>query len=307
MLVVAALGGNALLKRGERPDARVQQGNMRRAAGSIAELVREHSVVLTHGNGPQVGVLSLESELDQVLASPYPLDAIGAETQGVIGYWLAQELANVLPDRPIATVVTRTVVDGQDPAFADPAKFVGQAYDESTARSLAARWGWTVKPDGGYWRRVVPSPRPREFLELPALRTLLAAGTLVICAGGGGIPVIRADAGFQGVEAVVDKDLSAALLARQLGADALLILTDVAGVEVGYGTDAARLIAGAAPEDLRKMHFPAGSMGPKVDAACLFVERGGRLSAIGPLEQAGELLRGNAGTVIRGGERFRLA
>lgn len=296
--VVVALGGNALLRRGERPDARVQEDNVHRAVASIAELARRHEVVITHGNGPQVGMLALESERDGSLAVPYPLDVLGAETEGMVGYWLQRELGNELPGRDVVTVLTQTVVDPWDPAFAEPTKFIGQAYDQASAQRLAAELRWTMKPDGAAWRRVVPSPRPVEFVELASIRTLVDSGALVVCAGGGGVPVVRADKGLRGVEAVVDKDSAAALLAGHLGTDALLLLTDVPAVQVDFGTPKARPLGRITAGELRAMAFPAGSMGPKVAAACDFVEAGGSFAAIGPLDRAAELATGTTGTVV---------
>ncbi|HWC33920.1 MAG TPA: carbamate kinase [Mycobacteriales bacterium] len=298
MRTVVALGGNALLQRGERPDASTQEDNVRLAVASIAELARHHDVVVTHGNGPQVGLLALQSEHDGSLTVPYPLDVLGAETEGMVGYWLQRELSNALPGRDIVTVLTQTVVDPHDPAFADPSKFIGQIYDEAAAKANAAALGWTVKPDGAHWRRVVPSPDPVEFVEIGSIKTLVDSGALVICAGGGGVPVLRCESGLRGVEAVVDKDRAAALLARDLGADALLLLTDVAAVQLDFGTDHARSLSRVTTQELRGMAFPAGSMGPKIAAACEFVEAGGTFAAIGALDQAAELAGGTSGTVI---------
>ncbi|HVT64160.1 MAG TPA: carbamate kinase [Mycobacteriales bacterium] len=301
MRVVVALGGNALLQRGESPDASTQEDNVRRAVASIAELARRHDVVVTHGNGPQVGLLALESEHDRSLTAPYPLDVLGAETEGMVGYWLQRELTNELPGRDIVTVLTQTVVDPSDPAFADPAKFIGQVYDEAYALRIADQLGWTVKPDGAHWRRVVPSPAPIEFIELGSIKTLVDSGALVICAGGGGVPVVRTPHGLQGVEAVVDKDRAAALLGRQLGADILLLLTDVAAVQAHFGTPDARPLGRVTTRELRAMSFPAGSMAPKITAACDFVEAGGRFAAIGALDRALELSTGTTGTVVERG------
>jgi carbamate kinase len=296
--VVVALGGNALLKRGESPDASIQQDNIRLAVSSIAQLARHHDVVVTHGNGPQVGMLALESERDGSLTVPYPLDVLGAETEGMVGYWLQRELTNSLPGREIVTVLTQTVVDAADPAFTDPAKFIGPVYDEATAKRTAAQLGWTVKRDGPHWRRVVPSPTPIEFIELASIKTLVDSGALVVCAGGGGVPVVRTAGGLEGVEAVVDKDRAAALLARNLGADVLLLLTDVPAVEIDFGTPSARPLGRVTVRELRTMTFAAGSMAPKVAAACDFVEAGGRLAAIGLLDRALALSSGETGTVV---------
>lgn len=296
--VVVALGGNALLQRGESPDAHTQESNIRRAAASIAELAHRDDVVVTHGNGPQVGMLALESERDGSLTVPYPLDVLGAETEGMVGYWLQRELTNALPGRDVVTVLTQTVVDPHDPAFAEPTKFIGQAYDEATARRTAAELGWTVRPDGDSWRRVVASPEPIEFVELASIKTLVDSGALVICAGGGGVPVVRTEHGLAGIEAVIDKDRAAALLARHLGADALLLLTDVPAVQVDFGTPQARPLGRITTRELRAMTFPAGSMGPKIAAACDFVAAGGSFAAIGALDQAAALGNGTSGTVV---------
>jgi carbamate kinase len=255
--------------------------------------------VITHGNGPQVGMLALESAHDPAISRPYPFDVLGAQTQGMIGYWLIQALQNALPRRPVACLVSRTLVGRDDPAFGQPSKFVGPVYDEPRARALAAAHGWEIRRDGARWRRVVPSPEPAELLDLPAIRTLLGTRAIVICAGGGGIPVVADGAGgTHGVEAVVDKDQTASLLARQLDADALLLLTDVAAVMDGYGTPQARPIRRATPAELRARVFPAGSMGPKADAVCRFVEATGKPAAIGRLGDAQALLAQQAGTVI---------
>ena len=298
MRVVVALGGNALLERGEHPDAEVQQHHVADAVGALVPLAATHDLVITHGNGPQVGVLALESAGDQSLSHPYPFDVLGAETQGMIGYWLLQALENALPGRQVASIVCQTVVDAADPAFARPTKFVGPAYTEEQGRRLSAERGWAVHRDGSCWRRVVASPEPIELVELPVIKGLLAAGVLVVCAGGGGIPVIRVGGLVHGIEAVIDKDLTAALLAREVGADALVLLTDVAEVETGYGTPGAVPIHRATAAELRAMPFAPGSMGPKVEAVCRFVEATGGVGAIGRLEDAAAIVEGRAGTQV---------
>lgn len=299
MRAVIALGGNALLERGERPDSDIQEAHVASAARAIAPLARDHELVITHGNGPQVGVLALESAGDPALSHPYPFDVLGAQTQGMIGYWLVQALHGAVPGRPACCLLCRTVVRADDPAFASPAKFVGPTYSEEAARRLAAVRGWDMRRDGGSWRRVVPSPEPVELVELEMIESLSSSGALVVCAGGGGIPVVRDDSGrLRGVEAVVDKDLTAALLARALGADALLLLTDVDAVEDGHGTPRARPIRHTTVRDLRARAFPAGSMGPKVEAACRFAEATGASAAIGRLDRAGALLEHSAGTIV---------
>ena len=300
MRVVIALGGNALLERGEKPDADIQEKHVISAVSALAPLAHCHQLVITHGNGPQVGVLALESARDPALSHPYPFDVLGAQTQGMIGYWLVQALADTLPAMRACCLLCRTVVRADDPAFGRPSKFVGPVYAEARARQLAAARGWKIRQDGRSWRRVVPSPEPVELVELDMVRQLAGTGTLVVCAGGGGVPVVRDDAGaLRGVEAVVDKDLTAALLARSLAADALVILTDVDAVEDGYGTPQARPIRHTTPRELRARTFPAGSMAPKAEAACRFVEATGGMAAIGRLDDAEALLDGKAGTIIR--------
>jgi carbamate kinase len=301
MRIVAALGGNALLRRGEPLDADVQRHNVKQAVRALAPLARDNELVVTHGNGPQVGLLALQAAAYHDVA-PYPLDVLGAESEGMIGYLLEQELAAVVPDRPVATLLTQVVVDPDDPAFARPTKPIGPVYDREAAGMLSASRGWFMGPDTGGYRRLVPSPEPRRILELAAIAILVESGVVVICAGGGGIPVVVDEAGaIRGVEAVVDKDLSAALLARELGADVLLLLTDVAGVLAGWGGPSPRLVEEATPAALREMGLPAGSMGPKAEAAARFVEWTGGVAVIGPLDAAAALASGEAGTVVRHG------
>lgn len=297
--IIVALGGNALLRRGQKPDADVQEANVEAAATALAPLAADHELVLTHGNGPQVGVLALQSASDPNLTTPYPFDVLGAQTQGMIGYWLLQSLQNHLPGRQVAAIINQTLVEANDPAFADPSKFVGEVYPEAEAHALAASRGWTVKPDGEAWRRVVGSPKPQRVVETRLIRLLLNSGALVVCAGGGGVPVIRNEAGrLEGVEAVVDKDLTSAVLAEALDADVLLVLTDVAHVMRDFGTPTQTPITRSTPAALRREPFPAGSMGPKVDAVCRFVELTGGMAAIGRLEDAVAILEGRAGTIV---------
>jgi carbamate kinase len=299
MRIVAALGGNALLRRGEQPESSIQQAHIDTAADALAPLARDHELIITHGNGPQVGLLAVESTDDPNLAHPYPLDALGAQTQGLIGYWLVQALTRRLPGQQIGALICRTLVDGNDPAFRAPTKFVGPVYDQATANDLAKRHGWHMHPDGPAWRRVVASPEPIAVVELDLVERLTRAGVTVICAGGGGIPVERdTDGTLHGIEAVVDKDLTAALVAIRLNADMLLIMTDVDSVVDHYGTSQASPIDRATPAQLRGRSFPAGSMGPKVEAACRFVEATGRPAAIGNLDAASALVAGTAGTLI---------
>ncbi|QYX75290.1 carbamate kinase [Streptomyces akebiae] len=301
MRMVVALGGNALLHRGERPEAAVQQANVDRVATALAALARDHDIVVTHGNGPQIGLLATESESDPALGAPYPMHLLGAQTQGMIGSLLARALHNAMPRRRIATLVTHTLVRSDAPAFDRPTKFVGQVYPRDVADRLARVHGWRMAPDTGGMRRVVPSPRPERVLETDTVRELLATGTLVVCGGGGGVPVTadRVTGALTGVEAVVDKDLTAALLAEELKADFLLILTDVPYVYDGYGTPDQRPLLDATPDQLRGRGFAPGSMGPKTEAAALFVSRTGGLAAIGALDAAYEIVHGLSGTLIR--------
>lgn len=299
MRIVVALGGNALLQRGQKPDAEIQEANVRRAVAALAPLAEKHELVLTHGNGPQVGVLALQSASDPHLTTPYPFDVLGAQTQGMIGYWLLQAMQNQLPGQQVAAIINQTLVEAADPAFADPTKFVGEVYDREQAEKLAAERGWVVKADGAGWRRVVGSPKPQRVVETRLIRLLLESGAVVVCAGGGGVPVIRDERGeLVGVEAVVDKDLTSAVLAEALDADVLLVLTDVPNVMSDFGTPQQAPVLRATPGGLRAMGFPAGSMGPKVDAVCRFVELTGGVAAIGTLDDAVAILRGDAGTIV---------
>jgi carbamate kinase len=296
--LVVALGGNALLRRGEPLTAEIQRRHAAQAMTLVAELAADHDVVLTHGNGPQVGLLALQA-LAYADVPPYPLDVLGAESEGMIGYVLEQELQNRLPERTAVTVLTQVVVDHDDPAFRRPTKPIGPVYTEEQARRLALELGWTVAPDGGHFRRVVASPRPLRIVELSAIRMLVDAGAIVVCTGGGGIPVTMNGAGtLRGVEAVIDKDLAAELLARSLEADFLLMLTDVPAVMRDWGAPDARPIERATPAELRTMRFADGSMGPKVDAACRFVEATGGIAAIGALGDATRIVAGEAGTRV---------
>jgi carbamate kinase len=299
--VVIALGGNALLKRGEPMTAEAQRSNVRIAAPSLAEVARNHALVLSHGNGPQVGLLALQSAAYEEV-EPYPLDVLGAETEGMIGYVLEQELGNVLPvEVPFATLLTMIEVDPSDPAFSNPTKFVGPVYDRAKADELAGEKNWVFKADGDYWRRVVPSPKPKRIFEIRPIRWLLEKNALVICAGGGGIPTMYdpdAEGTLVGVEAVIDKDLASELLAREVDADLFVMVTDVDGVYVDWGTADQRRLEETTPTELRGLDFAAGSMGPKVDAAARFVESTGKRAAIGGLEHIVEIVEGKAGTQV---------
>lgn len=300
MRIVAALGGNALLRRGERPDAAPQLAHIEAAAAALAPLARDHQLLVCHGNGPQVGLLAVESEADRALTRAYPLDSLVAQTQGMIGYWLAQALHNAGVDSPIAALVTQVLVDEADPAFAAPTKFIGPVYDQARAARLADEHGWIVAADGPKWRRVVPSPMPVRVVEQTTIDQLLDAGSTVICGGGGGAPVtIGGDGRLRGVEAVVDKDLTAALLAVAVAADHLLVLTDVAAVMDHFGTPAAMPLRALTLDELATRRFPAGSMGPKIDACAMFVRATGRPATIGALADATSMLDGAAGTTLQ--------
>ena len=298
--VVIALGGNALLRRGEPLEADVQRRNIETAVKTISEIAKEYNVVLVHGNGPQVGLLALQG-LEYKKVNPYPLDVLGSETQGMIGYMLMQEFKNYLPNRNISCMLTQMTVDPNDPAFADPTKPIGPIYEEAEARELAEKFHWIVKPDGQHFRRVVPSPRPTGIVEHDAITQLIDAGHLVICTGGGGIPVKKENGKLVGVEAVIDKDMSAAFLAKQLDADALLILTDADAVYLDWGKPTQHALRSTTPSELAKFTFDAGSMGPKIEASCEFIQQGGKVVGIGALEDGLQILQGQAGTNITKG------
>jgi carbamate kinase len=304
MRVVVALGGNALLRRGEPLTAENQRTNARVACKALAPVALEHELVISHGNGPQVGLLALQGSA-YTEVDPYPLDLLGAQTEGMIGYLIQQELGNELPqEKRLASLLTLIEVDPKDRAFEDPTKPIGPVYERDESERLAKEKGWVFKPDGDSFRRVVPSPLPKRIFGVEPVEWLLERDAVVICAGGGGIPVMYTDepvpAGRRlvGVEAVIDKDLASALLAKDLRADALAIVTDVDAVYADWGTPEQRAIRRATPEALAETEFAAGSMGPKVRAACSFVEETGRLAAIGSIEDTPALLRGEAGTIV---------
>jgi carbamate kinase len=299
MLVVMALGGNALLRRGEPLEAEVQRRNLLDAvAKAVAPIAHKHQVVVTHGNGPQIGLLALQAAAYKDV-QPYPLDVLGAESEGMIGYLLEQSLMNELPGREIATLLTQVEVNAADPAFARPSKPIGPIYREVDARQLATQMGWTFMPDASGFRRAVPSPIPLRIREINIIRLLVHSGMIVVCAGGGGIPVIAsADGSLRGAEAVIDKDLSAALLAEQIDADALLLLTDVAAVWTKWPMSDGQAIRHATPAQLRSYKFDPGSMAPKVEAACRFAERTHRFAGIGAIGQAESILDRAAGTIV---------
>ena len=301
MRIVIALGGNALLRRGDPMTTEVQRRNIRIAAEAIAPLAAEHSIVVVHGNGPQVGLLSLQAESYHD-AEPYPLDVLDAGTQGMIGYLIQQELRSLLPpDRQVATLLTMITVDPDDPAFTSPTKFVGPVYAKESADALAAEKGWAFRQDGTAWRRVVPSPQPRQILEIAPISWLIERGAVVICAGGGGIPIMYPSSGsgeVVGVEAVIDKDLASELLAEDVAADLFVMATDVDGVYVHWATPQQRRLDRATPEELAGYQFAAGSMGPKVEAASRFAAKTGQRAAIGSLADITGIVAGQAGTSV---------
>jgi carbamate kinase len=300
MRVVIALGGNAILKRGEPMTAENQRSNIKRAAEAIAKVINAgHEVVITHGNGPQVGLMALQDlAYDPVLASP--IDCLVAETQGMIGYLLQQELSNATGGKKdVATILTQIAVDLSDVAFSQPTKPIGPIYSKSEADLMTAKYGWKIMPDGDHFRRAVPSPKPKRIIEINTLKLLVKNETIVICVGGGGIPVaLREGGNYSGVEAVIDKDHASALLARELKAEALLLLTDVDGVYVGWGTPQQQKLATAKPDQLRAYTFAVGSMAPKIEAAIDFVVGGGHMVGIGRLDDVLEILERRAGTIV---------
>ncbi|WP_029355106.1 carbamate kinase [Bosea sp. 117] len=301
MLIVTALGGNALLRRGQALTAENQRENVAIAARALAPIAMEHKLVVGHGNGPQVGLLALQGAA-YAKVETYPFDVLGAETEGMIGYMIEQELGNLLPfERPLATLLTMVEVDPADPAFKNPTKFIGPIYTKEDADRIAAEKDWTFKADGDSFRRVVPSPMPKRIFELRPIRWLLEQNTVVIAAGGGGIPTMYApgeERKLVGVECVIDKDLATELLARELGADILAILTDVDAIYVGWGTPDQRAIRRASPAALSALSFPAGSMGPKVEAACRFATVTGKRACIGSLKDLSGMIAGTAGTTV---------
>jgi len=298
--IVIALGGNALLQRGQPMTAENQRANIRIAAERIAAVVPGNEIVVAHGNGPQVGLLALQAAAYTEVA-PYPLDVLGAQTDAMIGYVIEQELGNLLPEhQQLATMLTMIEVDRRDPAFANPTKPIGPVYDRETAEQLAAARGWSIAPDGDKFRRVVASPKPKRIFEIRPIRTLVESGVVVICAGGGGIPTMYDENNdLQGVEAVIDKDLASALLAEELGADLLVIATDVDGVYLNWGQPDQQRLGAVTADDLDGLDLPAGSMGPKVAAATGFARRTGNEAVIGSLADIADIVRSSAGTRVR--------
>jgi carbamate kinase len=299
MRILVALGGNALLRRGEAMTAENQRKNVRIAAEALAPLGRSHELVISHGNGPQVGLLALQGDAYRNVET-YPLDVLGAQTEGMIGYVIEQELGNILPfEQPFATILSMVEVDPDDPAFAHPTKPIGPVYTQEEARQLEREKGWTMAPDGDKFRRVVPSPKPKRIFQIRPVKWLLEKGCIVICAGGGGIPTMYGpDRTLSGAEAVVDKDRASALLARELEADLFIMATDADAVYLDWGKPAQRAIRRVPPHLLDPAHFAAGSMGPKVEAAKDFAERTGKVAAIGALADLERIARGEAGTLV---------
>ncbi|MGU9854733.1 carbamate kinase [Pseudomonas sp. KBW05] len=299
MRIVVALGGNALLRRGEPMTADNQRANIRIATEQIAKIHPGNELVIAHGNGPQVGLLSLQAAA-YTQVSPYPLDVLGAETEGMIGYIIEQELGNLLDfEVPFATLLTQVEVDANDPAFKNPTKPIGPVYSKAEAEKLAAEKGWAIAPDGDKYRRVVASPRPKRIFEIRPIKWLLEKSSIVICAGGGGIPTMYGEDGkLKGIEAVIDKDLCSSLLASQLEADLLVIATDVNAAFIDYGKPTQKAIGQAHPDEIEKLGFAAGSMGPKVQAACEFARKTGKTAVIGSLSDIEAIVQGSAGTRI---------
>jgi carbamate kinase len=310
MRVVVALGGNALLRRGQAMTAENQRVNVKTACVELAPVAAAHELVIAHGNGPQVGLLALQGAAYKEVPT-YPLDVLGAETQGMIGYLVEQELGNLVPfEKPLATMLTMIEVDPKDPAFGNPTKPIGPIYDKESADGMAKEKDWTFKPDGDYYRRVVPSPKPMRIFELRQIKWLLEKGAIVICAGGGGIPVMYTDRSapapsgpdkeLVGIEAVIDKDFASGLLASGIEADCFVMATDADAVYEDWGEPGQRAIARAHPDVMLEMseQFPAGSMRPKVVAACEFAKATGGNAAIGGLDDISEMLAGTAGTII---------
>ena len=301
MRIVVALGGNALLRRGETMSVENQRHNVKIAAAALAPIALKHQLVLSHGNGPQIGLLALQADAYKAVA-PYPLDVLGAQTQGMIGYLLEQELGNLVPmEMPFASILTMIEVDAHDPSFQDPTKFIGPVYEEDEAKRIGAEKGWAFKQDGNKWRRVVASPKPKRIFESRPIHWLLEHGTIVICAGGGGIPTVYdpdRERTLRGVEVVIDKDFAGALLARDIEADMYIMATDAEGVYLDWGKPTARCLRRTTPAELAQYEFPAGSMGPKVAAACEFVATSGHKAVIGALADIEQMVAGEAGTLI---------
>ncbi len=299
MRIVIALGGNALLKRGEPMTAKNQRANVRLAAQAIAPLAEDHELIISHGNGPQVGLLALQAS-EYGRDDDFPLDVLGAETEGMIGYMIEQELGNILPfEQPLASILTMVEVDKNDPAFQKPTKPIGPGYSQAEAEQLIARKNWVMKPEGDKWRRVVPSPVPKRIFQLRPIKWLLDQGTIVICTGGGGIPTVYDEYGkLHGAEVVIDKDYTAALLAKELKADMYLMATDADAIYLNWGTSKAEALKKVTYNDLKEYDFPSGSMGPKVISACWFAEKTGKKAVIGSLTNLKDMVAEKSGTII---------
>ncbi|AKG70257.1 carbamate kinase [Serratia fonticola] len=295
--LVIALGGNALLKRGAVLSAENQYQSIALIADAIGKLAKKYRIAIVHGNGPQVGLLALQN-LSYRDVPPYPLDILVAESQGMIGYMLAQQLGAFHPAQPVSTLLTRVLVDSEDPAYREPSKFIGPVYEPQQQAELENKYGWSMKLDGKYLRRVVPSPEPKKIIDIEAINLLLAKNHIVICNGGGGVPMVASAQGMVGSEAVIDKDLASALLAEALDADHLVILTDADAVYQHWGTPQQKAIRSATTQELAPMAVADGSMGPKIMAVSRFVQRSGKVAHIGALQDIESVLAGTAGTLI---------
>ncbi|ALX93908.1 carbamate kinase [Serratia sp. JSRIV001] len=295
--LVIALGGNALLKRGAVLSAENQYQSIALIADAIGKLAKKYRIAIVHGNGPQVGLLALQN-LAYRDVPPYPLDILVAESQGMIGYMLAQQLGAFHPAQPVSTLLTRVLVDSEDPAYREPSKFIGPVYEPQQQAELEQKYGWSMKLDGKYLRRVVPSPEPKKIVDIEAINLLLAKNHIVICNGGGGVPMVASAQGMIGSEAVIDKDLASALLAEALDADHLVILTDADAVYQHWGTPQQKAIRSATTQELAPMAVADGSMGPKIMAVSRFVQRSGKVAHIGALQDIESVLAGTAGTLI---------
>ncbi|HIF9416494.1 carbamate kinase [Photobacterium damselae] len=304
MRIVLALGGNALLARGQALTAENQRDNIRKAAASIASIAKDNEIIIVHGNGPQVGLLMEQNAAYQEYSpetTPYPMDVLGSQTCGMVGYMLQQELRNIDTELSVATLITQTVVNREDSAFANPTKFVGPVYTQESATEIMQTSDKIFKEDGQYYRRVVPSPKPTDIVELKQIETLVKADNVVIACGGGGVPVCFENGTSSGVECVIDKDLTAELLAEKINADLFIILTD-GSVYKNYGKEDQAEMRRATPAGLSEFNFPAGSMGPKIDAVCQFVNSGRGNAAIGSLFELDKIIVNEAGTLITQGE-----
>lgn len=299
MRIVIALGGNALLRRGEPLTFENQRQNIKIACEQIAKVWPNNELVIAHGNGPQVGLLALQGAAYTEVPT-YPLDVLGAESVGMIGYMIQQELGNLVPfDVPLATILSQVEVDKNDPAFKNPTKPIGPVYSKEEAERLAKEKNWSIAQDGDKYRRVVPSPLPKRIFEIRPVKWLLERGSIVICAGGGGIPTYYDDQhNLHGVEAVIDKDLCSALLAENLDADLFIIATDVSAAFIDWGKDTQKAIASAHPDAIKEISFASGSMGPKVQAAINFARYSGKDAVIGSLSDIVDIVKGKAGTRI---------